>query len=255
MALIEMAGVDFAYGATPVLRELDLSIAGGLVCVVGPNGAGKSTVVRLLAGLAPPAKGQVRVFGVDPAREPRRRLARRLALVTQSYRLAFPFRAIEVVLFGRTAHAGRMSFDSPADRAAAERAMARCDVAGLAERRFDALSGGEQRRVLLAQALAQEAELLLLDEPTAALDPAHAIGLFDALVAERAAGRTAIVVTHDLNLAARYADRLLLFAGGRLVGDGPPLEVLASPAASAAFAVTLHVGRVPGGPPYAVAGG
>src|SRR5690606_32431384 len=112
-------------------------------------------------------------------------------------------------------------------RAAVEAAMVRCDVDDLAARRFDELSGGEQRRVLLAQALAQAAELVLLDEPTAALDPAHAIALFRALCAEREGGRAAVVVTHDLNLTARFADRVLLLDHGRLTADGPPAEVLA----------------------------
>jgi iron complex transport system ATP-binding protein len=254
--MVELEGVDFSYGRSPVLAGVTLGLAAGeLACVVGPNGAGKSTLVRLIAGLSAPQRGRVRVFGVDPARARRRDLARRLAVVPQSYRVAFPFRAVEVVLLGRTAHAGRLAFDSERDRAAAARAMERCDVLDLAERRFDELSGGEQRRVLLAQAMAQEAELILLDEPTSSLDPAHAIALFEALRGEGAAGRTALVVTHDLNLAARFADRLLLFHRGRLVGDGPPLEVLGSAAASEAFAVTLHVGHLPGGAlPYAVPG-
>ncbi len=257
-AMVELDGVDFRYrGATaPVLAAVDLRLGPGeLACVVGPNGAGKSTLLRLIAGLCAPERGQVRAFGLDPARTPRRALARRLAMVPQTYRLAFAFRAIDVVLLGRTAHAGRLAFDSPADRTAAARAMERCDVLALADRRFDELSGGEQRRVLLAQALAQEAALILLDEPTAALDPAHAIALFEALRAERAAGRTALVVTHDLNLAARFADRVVLLDGGRRVGDGEPLAVLASEQARAAFGVPLHVGRLPGADlPYAVPG-
>jgi iron complex transport system ATP-binding protein len=254
--LIDLDAAGFGYGGHPVLADVALRVAPGeLLALVGPNGAGKSTLLRLVAGLLAPTAGTVRVFGVDPARAERRGLARRLAVVPQAYHLAFPYRAGEVVLLGRTAHAGALALDSAADREAARRAMARCDVLDLADRRFDQLSGGEQRRVLLAQALAQDAELILLDEPTAALDPAHAIALFEALVAERAAGRTAVVVTHDLNLAARYASRAVLLDRGRVAGEGPPAEVLATPAARAAFGVALHVGTVPGADvPFVVPG-
>src|SRR5690606_34848855 len=144
----------------------------------------------------------VRVFGLDPARTSRRQLARRLSYLPQSYRLVFPYRVSEVVLMGRYAHAGGslLGLERAEDLAAAGEAMERCDAAQLADRRFDELSGGEQRRVLLAQAFCQGAELILLDEPTASLDPAHALAVFRALSAERdRRAATAVVVTHDLN--------------------------------------------------------
>ncbi len=253
--MIELRQLAFAFSGTPVLDEIDLSIeAGGITCLVGPNGAGKTTLLRLVAGLLAPTSGTARVFGIDPAREPRRRLARRLSYLPQSYRLVFPYRVIEVVLMGRYAHA-RFGLERDEDLEAAREAMRRCDVLALAERRFDELSGGEQRRVLLAQAFCQGAELVLLDEPTASLDPAHALALFAALAAERdRRGATALVVTHDLNLAARAADRLILLHRGRVVGDGLPVAVLSSPAAAEAFAVPMHVGALPGGAPFAVPG-
>ena len=253
--MIELRQVGFAFPGTPALDGVDLDIAAGrITCLVGPNGAGKTTLLRLIAGLLAPARGSVRVLGVDPAREPRRRLARRLSYLPQTYRLVFPYRVGEVVLMGRYAHSA-FGLESEEDVAAARAAMGRCDVLPLADRRFDALSGGEQRRVLLAQAFCQGAELILLDEPTASLDPAHALALFAALAAERdRRGATALVVTHDLNLAARAADRLVLLDGGRVVADGPPVEVLTSPAATRAFALPLHVGALPGGAPFAVPG-
>jgi iron complex transport system ATP-binding protein len=249
--VITLSGVTFGYGRAPILDDLSLTIAPGRVtCVVGANGAGKTTLLKLMAGLLAPARGQVRCFGRDPRATPRRHLARRLAYVPQSYSLAFPFTASEVVLMGRYAHRGPglLGLERDDDIAEARAAMERCDVLGLADRRFDAISGGEQRRVLLAQAFCQRAEVILLDEPTASLDPAHAIALFTALARERdARGAAAVVVTHDLNLAARFADRLLLLDDrARLAADGPPAEVLASDAAAAAFAVGLHVGRLPG---------
>jgi iron complex transport system ATP-binding protein len=259
--VISLAQVGFAYapGAPPVLDAVDLEIGGGqLVCLLGPNGAGKTTLLRLVGGLVAPTRGQLRVLGCDPAREPRRRLARRLSYTPQSYRLAFPYRVSEVVLMGRYAHQGGSPFglEREADLDAAAEAMERCDVLALAGRRFDELSGGEQRRVLLAQAFCQGAQLLLLDEPTASLDPAHALALFAALAAERdRRGATALIVTHDVNLAARTADRVLLLSRGRIAADGAPVDVLRSPATAEAFEVPMHVGTLPGsGAPFAVPG-
>jgi len=259
--VIELRQVGFRYGpaAPSVLDGVELVVGGGeLVCLVGPNGAGKSTLLRLCGGLIAPTSGSVRVLDCDPARVPRRALARRLSYTPQGYRLAFPYLVSEVVLMGRYAHhrASPFALERDADLAAAAEAMERCDVLQLAGRRFDELSGGEQRRVLLAQAFCQGAELLLLDEPTASLDPAHSLALFAALAAERdRRGATALVVTHDLNLAARTADRLILLGGGRIAADGPPVEVLRSPATAAAFAVAMHVGTLPGsGAPFAVPG-
>ncbi len=248
--MIRLDGVGFSYGAHCVLDGVSATIERGeLVCLVGVNGAGKSTLLQLIAGLLRPGAGRVRCAGLDPAAAPRRQVARHIALVPQSYQLAFPFTVGEVVLMGRYAHAprGLLGLERPADVNAADRAMRRCDVRELADRRFDAISGGERRRALLAQAFCQETELILLDEPTSSLDPAHAITFFEALRAQtHQQGATALVVTHDLNLAARFADRVLVLDGERLAADGTPAEVLASPAAAAAFGVTLHVGTLPG---------
>jgi iron complex transport system ATP-binding protein len=246
--LLELDRVSFAYGPRAVLSDVSFQVgAGELVGVVGGNGAGKSTLLRVAAGLLAPAAGGVRVGGDDPRRLARRALARRLAYLPQEYTLAFPFTVHEVVLMGRYPHAGALALDRPEDLAAAQAAMERCDVASLAARRFDELSGGERRRALVAQAFCQGAEIVLLDEPTASLDPAHALAVFRVLGEEqRARGAAAVVVTHDLHLAARHADRLVLLDGGRVTAAGPPEEVLASEAARAAFGVRLHVGRVEG---------
>ena len=245
--------VRVGYGAREVLRGVSCELAAGeLVAVVGPNGAGKTTLARALGGLIAPTGGRVRAFGLDPARTPRRQLARRLAYLPQRYQLAFPFTVGEVVLMGRYARRGAFRLESAADVAAARDAMARCDVAGLENRRFDAISGGEQRRTLLAQALCQEAEVLLLDEPTAALDPAHARALFTALRAGCERGAGALAITHDLNAAVRWADRLIVLDDGRVAAAGVPAEVLASPAAARAFEIDIHVGRLPSGAAFAV---
>ena len=247
--MLELSAVGFAYGEDPVVAAIDLVVsAGEIVCVVGANGAGKSTLLKLIAGLISPSSGRVACFGLDPARTARRELARRLCYLPQNYTLAFPFCVREVVLMGRYAHhpRGLLALESAADLAAAEQAMARCDVSELAGRRFDTISGGEQRRVLLAQAFCQNTELILLDEPTASLDPAHAIAVFTALRAETAErGASAVAVTHDLNLAARFADRVVVIAAGRKVKEGPPAAVLASAETTRAFGVAMHTGTLP----------
>jgi iron complex transport system ATP-binding protein len=256
---LEQVSFAFAPGAAPVLRRVDLRVEPGeLVCVVGPNGAGKTTLIRIAAGLLSPLAGRARIGGIDPAAARRDEVARHLAYLPQHYDLVFPFTVAEVVLFGRYAH-GRRGLagyaTTAADRKIAEAAMERCDVGALAGRRWDELSGGERRRALLAQAFCQDAGLLVLDEPTAALDPAHAVSVFETLrdrIRERGA---AVAVTHDLNLAARFADRVVLLHRGEIVADGPPPEVLGGDAAAAAFAIALHLGAVPGDEiPFAVPG-
>jgi iron complex transport system ATP-binding protein len=248
--MLRVTEVDFGYGDAPVLRGASLHVdAGELVCIVGANGAGKSTLLRLAAGLLIPQRGTVRCFGEDPAVQRRAELARRVSFLPQEYRLTFPFTVAEVVLMGRYPHQprGLISLESARDVERARAAMRRCDVDALAGRRFDELSGGERRRALLAQAFCQETELVMLDEPTASLDPAHAMSVFEALRAEtRERGASAVAVTHDLNLAARYADRIAVLAGGRAAATGSPAEVLRSPELAAAFSCELHVGTLPG---------
>jgi cobalamin transport system ATP-binding protein len=251
--VVDRAG--FGYGGAAVLSDVSLRIERGeLVCILGTNGAGKTTLLRLLAGLAAPTYGTVSCLGLDPVATPRRRLARSLCFVPQSYELSVPFSVGEIVLMGRYPHRdGWFGLETAADIDAARDAMKRCDVAALEGRRFDAVSGGEQRRALLAQALCQATPLLLLDEPTSSLDPFHAIAVFEALAAECASrAATVVVVTHDLNLAARHAARVVVIGGrgpgegARIVADGPPAEALAHPETAAAFGVRLHADHVPG---------
>ena len=248
--MVELCGVAFSYGrADRVLGCVDLSVAEAeILCIVGPNGSGKTTLLKVIGGLLVPDSGRVRCFDLDPAMAPRRRLATRLSFLPQHYQLAFPFSVLEVVLMGRYAHHPRalLGLESEEDLDLARQAMTRCDVLDLANRRFDAISGGEQRRVLLAQAFCQRSDLILLDEPTSSLDPAHAISLFDALVTEtEERGASAIAVTHDLNLAARYARRVAVLSAGRIAAVGEPAVVLASEATAEAFRVAMHVGRLP----------
>jgi iron complex transport system ATP-binding protein len=252
--MLSLADVSFAYGPRRVLERVSLTLARGeIVCLVGANGAGKSTLLRLAAGLVAPASGRVTLGDADPRRLPRPLLARRLAFLPQEYHIVFPFTVAEVVLMGRYPHRGAWALESRADLELAKEAMRRCDVAALAERRFDALSGGERRRALLAQAFCQAAEVIILDEPTASLDPAHALAVFRVLREEQAArGAAALLATHDLNLAGRFADRIVLLDGGTIVADGAPTDVLRGVATRRAFGVALHVGALPDGTPFVV---
>ncbi len=250
---VELAGVDVALGGVPIVRGVTTAVdAGDFVVVVGPNGAGKTTLLRAIAGLIDTAAGSIRCFGRDPSAPDRRGLANDLAYLPQHYELAFPFAVEEVVLLGRYARQRGLGLASPADVAAAHAAMAATDVSALAHRRFDELSGGEARRVILAQALCQGARCLLLDEPTAGLDPAHARGVFEMLRRHCDSGAAAILVTHDLDLALRYGRTMWLVSGGRLSARGAPADVLGSAQTREAFQLEVFVGTLPSGKPFAV---
>jgi iron complex transport system ATP-binding protein len=250
---VRLADVAASLGNLAVLRGITAEVAAGeLVVIVGPNGAGKTTLARVIAGLIQPNAGTVRCFGSDPARVRRRDIARDLAYLPQHYELAFAFSVLDVVLLGRFTHQRGLAVASSADLEAAHAAMAACDVEGLAERRFDELSGGEARRVVLAQALCQGARLLVLDEPTTGLDPAHARAVFAAVRSRCDAGMAAIVVSHDLDLALRHASRMWLVAAGGLAATGQPGSVLASGACRDAFGLAIHVGELPSGGAFAV---
>jgi iron complex transport system ATP-binding protein len=253
MAWLQLRGATVELGGRAVLREVTAEVASGeAVVVVGPNGAGKSTLLRMLAGLVAPVSGTITCFGHDPARTARRAIARDLAYLPQQYELAFPYSVEDVVLLGRYARQRGLGFATAEDLAAAHNAMAACDVTELAARRFDELSGGEARRVILAQAICQGARCLLLDEPTAGLDPAHARAVFELVRARCDAGAAAVVVTHDLDLALRHGGAMWLVADGRLAARGTPAEVLEANATREAFEVEIHLGRLPSGARFAV---
>jgi iron complex transport system ATP-binding protein len=210
----------------PVLRGVSASVATGeWVGLIGPNGAGKSTLLRATAGLLPYG-GSITLGGDQVSALGRREVARRLAFVPQAPLLPPGMRVDEYVLLGRTAHLGPFGYEGPADLEAAGRALARLDLGPFSQRRLQTLSGGEQQRAVLCRALAQDAPLLLLDEPTTSLDlgrQQQALELVAALREQREL--TVISAMHDITLAAQYADRLLLLAGGRLVADGSPEEI------------------------------
>lgn len=249
--LLQLQKLGFQYGRKAVLGAIDTTVvAGEAVCILGENGAGKSTLLKLCAGLLRPSSGSVRISGTELTGQSRAAIACRVAYLPQECTHVFPFTALEVVLMGRYARS-RAPFESAEDLRAAESAMAATDVAGLADRAFNQLSGGERRRVLLAQALAQDTPLVLLDEPTAGLDPAHALALGQAIAGICARGKALLFATHDLNLASRFASRAMLIHGGELRLQGPTLSVLEQ--AGPLLGVKLHIGQLPTGVPYVIA--
>jgi iron complex transport system ATP-binding protein len=250
MTTLHADAVTAGYGDRAVLHACTLAVARGeVVAIVGPNGAGKSTLLRALAGLLRPSSGSVRLDGVDIATLTRRELARRIAVVPQIFDTLFPFTVREVVALGRTARLGTFGGASRGDLAAIDRAIADLDLADLASRRIDRLSGGERQRAVLAMALAQEADVLLLDEPTVHLDPGHQVVMLR-LVRELACTRGFAVaaVLHDLNLAAAMATRLAVLAEGRIVCDAAPESVINADLIRDVFGPGLVVGRNDGRP-------
>ncbi|MBZ9640224.1 heme ABC transporter ATP-binding protein [Streptomyces sp. PSKA30] len=222
--LAEAAGLHVRLGARTVLNGVDVAVrAGEVLALVGPNGAGKSTLLSALAADLPATEGVVRIHGRPAGQWPAPELALRRAVLPQSAALSFPFTVEEVVRMGRAPWAGTPLEDQ--DDAAVAAAMAATEVTAFAVRPFSALSGGERARVALARVLAQRASLLLLDEPTAALDLKHQ-ELVLRLCRERArAGDAVVVVLHDLGLAAAHAHRVAVLHAGRIAADGPPAEV------------------------------
>jgi len=225
--VIGLAGVTVELGGRPVVDGVDLTVSEGeWVALIGPNGAGKTTLLRAIARLVA-YRGSVSLDGRPSEQLQRAKLARLVAVVPQEPSTPPWMTVAEYVLLGRTPHLGPLAKEGARDREAAARALARLDVLDYGTRTLGTLSGGEKQRVVVARALAQEARIVLLDEPTAALDIGHqqqALDLLDVLRQE--SGLTLVAAMHDLTLAAQYADRMLLLDGGRVVADGAPVDVL-----------------------------
>ncbi|MEX0935949.1 MAG: ABC transporter ATP-binding protein [Gemmatimonadota bacterium] len=219
--------VRFARGRPPALDGVSMRVpSGSLYGVLGPNGSGKSTLMRALLGSVEVESGRADVDGT-PARDwNRRELARAVGVVTQSEGIAFPIRVRDLVGMGRYPHLGAFEPEGAEDRRAIEAALRECDVEMLADREVSTLSGGEFQRVRIARAMAQRPRALVLDEPTASLDIRHEMAILKLLRRSADAGLTVLLITHNINLAARFSDRLLLLREGRVAAEGTAGEVL-----------------------------
>ena len=247
--MIEWKNVRVRYpgGSRDALAGVSLTAgSGAITAVVGPNGSGKSTLVRALLRRVVPLAGEIRVDGADVTTLTQRELARRVAVVVQREEPAFPIRAREYVALGRTPHGGAWgaTADSRAS-AAIEEAIALADVASLLDRHTDELSGGEWQRLRLARAIAQEANAIVLDEPTTFLDVAHEMSAFELLAGLARRGRAVLAVSHQLNLVSRFADRIVLLNRGTVVADGAPDEVMRASVLEAVYDWPLVVSRDP----------
>ncbi len=238
-------GVTLRHRAVLAGVELDLA-PGEVVGLIGPNGAGKTTLLRALAGLVP-AQGTITLEGRPLADFTPAERGQRVGFLPQDGGVAWALPVAELVALGRLPHSGPFRAPGSADRAAVDRALATLELEPLRRRPVTELSGGERARALLARVLAGEPRLLLADEPVAGLDPAHLLRVMAELRRLAAAGTAVVVVLHDLTLAARYCDRLLLLDQGRLVLQGAPLAVLGSAQAARSYGVRLTLGDLGGG--------
>lgn len=253
---IRFEGVTLGYGPCPVLRGVTLSVGEGeLVGVIGPNGSGKTTLVRGATRVIEPMAGAVTLMGRPLGLYDRRELARTLAVIPQEGTPIFPFTVLETVLMGRAPWLTPFSFEGEEDLRAAREALHAVGAEDLALRDLSELSGGERQRVVVARALAQGTRVLLADEPTAHLDLKHAVavfGLLRRLKAERGLG--IFVVTHDVNLAALFCDRLVLLGRGSIAAEGAPREVLRADLLGEIFGTPVVVENRPDGTPFVAPG-
>lgn len=246
-------GVRYPGAPQPALRRVSCEVAPGrLLAVVGPNGSGKSTLMRALLGLADLESGSVLLKGRPLTDWRRSEIATVIGVVGQREDILFPLGVEDTVLMARYARLGPLAPAGELDRAAVRTALERCDAWSLRHRRTETLSGGEWQRVRVARALAQEPEALLLDESTVALDVRHEMEVFELVRALTEGGLGALVITHHLNLAARYADELLLLDAGTTVAHGPPAEVLREGTLSSVFQWPVAVSPWRGGAPQVV---
>jgi iron complex transport system ATP-binding protein len=226
--MIEVHSVSFRYHEDWVLQDVSFRAERGeFVGVIGPNGSGKTTLLKILYRLLSPQKGEILFELVPMKKMDRADIAKRIAVVAQETHLLFPFSVLETVLMGRSPHLGHLMFESEKDLEIAKKAMEWTKVLPFSERSMDELSGGERKRVFIARALAQEPEVILLDEPTANLDIHHQMDFLELILTlNRERGLTIVMASHDMNIASEFCDRLILLRGGGIYKAGTPEEVI-----------------------------
>jgi iron complex transport system ATP-binding protein len=249
---VEARVLSFAYNGAQVLREVSLDIEDGeFVSILGPNGAGKTTLIKVLTGVIRDFSGEVSVYGRSIQTYRRRELARCLSFLTQNPPVTLPFLVRDIVMMGRSPYLGRFELEKPHDREAVEKAMELLDIAGLADRNLTELSGGEVKRVFIAQAVAQESRILFLDEPTSNLDINYQIEIFKILKTfNDGFGKTIVLITHDINHAARFAKKIILLKDGRIFKTGTPEKVIDARTIRSVFHTDVTVRYDGGDKPY-----
>jgi ABC-type cobalamin/Fe3+-siderophores transport system ATPase subunit len=245
--LYEVHHLSFRYDAVPVLQEIEFAIKPGeFVGIIGPNGSGKTTLLKLLAAILQPHAGIVKLEGLDLGRWRRRDLAHMVAVVPQETVFLYPYTVLEIVLMGRAHSTSLFGFDRPEDLRIARESLELVGLISMADRPAQGLSGGERQMAVIARALAQQAEVLFLDEPTAFLDIRHQQEIYDLLTRLNQKQRlTVVAVSHDLNLAGQYCGRLIMLSKGRVQADGPPHEVLTREQIEAVYGCRVLMDRHP----------
>jgi iron complex transport system ATP-binding protein len=244
---LQIDALCYSYGSQKVLTDICFSVSqGAFFMIIGPNGSGKTTLLRSINGLIRTRQGRTEIFGRSLADYDRRRLAQTIAFVPQQISPDIPFTVRDVVLMGRSPYMGILGLEGKKDREIVASAMAFMQVAHLADRRMNQLSGGERQRVLIARAICQEPRIMLLDEPTASLDPGHQIRIMDMMEQLKTHQKiTIVMVSHDLNLAGMYADCLLLLGKGRMISIGSPNTVMTYETLEKAYDCVLLVNKSP----------
>jgi iron complex transport system ATP-binding protein len=245
--MIEVDSSLFRYHQDWVLQDVSFQLRKGeFVGVIGPNGSGKTTLLKILCRFLPPHQGEVFFDRLSLKKMSRREIAKKIAVVAQETYPAFPFRAIEMVLMGRSPYLGHLMFESPKDLEIAKKAMEWTETLPISERPIDELSGGERKRVYIARALAQESEMILLDEPTSNLDIHHQVEFLDLVLSlNREKGLTILMASHDLNLASEYCDRLIFLQDGKIYKMGFPEEVVTRENIEKVYGCKVWVDRNP----------
>jgi len=245
--MIEVESIFFRYHQDWVLQDVSFQVRKGeFVGVIGPNGSGKTTLLKILYRFLSPQQGEVLFDRLSLKKMSRREIAKKIAVVAQETYPAFPFRAIEMVLMGRSPYLGHLMFESPKDLEIAKKAMEWTETLPISQRPIDELSGGERKRVYIARALAQEPEMILLDEPTSNLDIRHQVEFLDLVLSlNREKGLTILMASHDLNLASEYCDRLIFLQNGKIYKMGSPEEVMTRENIEKVYGCEVWVDRNP----------
>ncbi|NLO87052.1 MAG: ABC transporter ATP-binding protein [Firmicutes bacterium] len=246
MEVLTLDKVSFSYNGAFAMTDISLGVkAGDFTGIIGPNGSGKSTLLKLMAGYLRPDSGRVLLAGQPVRKLERREMARRVAVVSQGVQTGFAFTVEEMVRLGRLPHLGRWSSEGPGDARAVERALALTQLEGYRTRLFSRLSGGEAQRVLVAQALAQEPEILLLDEPTTYLDMAFQQEMFTLMAQLNREGITVVAVLHDVNMAALYCKELVAIKAGKIFTIGTPDQVITRENILAVYGCSVEISKHP----------